>query len=61
MPKLRLASFTAGSVGDGNTGAPPLGWQVLLGEQVWPLGQLPQLSVLPQPSGMLPQLLAEQV
>jgi hypothetical protein len=61
MPKLRFASFTGASVGDGNTMGPPLGWQVLLGEQVSPPGQLPQLSVPPQPSGMLPQLLVEQV
>ncbi len=56
-----MASFTGGSVGDGKTIVPLLGWQVLLGEQVSPLGQLPQLSVPPQPSGMLPQLLAAQV
>jgi hypothetical protein len=40
---------------------PPLGWQVLLGEQVCPLGHDPQLSVPPQPSGIVPQLPVGQV
>jgi hypothetical protein len=40
---------------------PPPAWQELLGEQVCPLGHEPQLSVPPQPSGMLPQALAGQV
>src|SRR5215468_11714027 len=60
MPNVKFPSLTGASVGDGRVMGPPLGWQVLLGEHVWPLGQLPQLSVPPQPSGMLPQLLAEQ-
>jgi hypothetical protein len=33
---------------------PPVGWQVLLEEHASPLGHTPQLSVPPQPSGMLP-------
>jgi hypothetical protein len=36
-------------------GVPPVGWHVSLGEHDWPLGHVPQFSVLPHPSGMLPQ------
>jgi hypothetical protein len=42
-------------------GVPPVGWHVLLGEHVSPVGHTPQLSVLPQPSGMVPQLFVGQV
>jgi hypothetical protein len=37
------------------------GWQVLLGAHVSPVGHTPQLSVPPQPSGMLPHAFAGQV
>jgi hypothetical protein len=40
---------------------PPPAWHVLLGEHVCPLGQVPQLSVLPHPSAMVPQPLAGHV
>jgi hypothetical protein len=53
--------LTGGSVGAGKTGVPPLGWQVLLGAQASPVGQVPQLSVPPHPSGMEPQLLPGHV
>jgi hypothetical protein len=33
---------------------PPVGWHLLLGAHVSPLGQVPQFSVPPQPSGRLP-------
>ena len=46
--------MAAGSVGWGSTMVPPVGWQVLLEAHVSPLGHTPQLSVPPQPSGMLP-------
>jgi hypothetical protein len=61
MPKTSDESFTGASVGAGRTGVPPVGWQVLLGEQVSPLGHVPQLSVPPQPSGIVPQLFVGQV
>jgi hypothetical protein len=61
MPKTRDPSFTGASVGAGSVGVPPVGWQVLLGEQVSPLGHVPQFSVPPQPSGIVPQLLLGQV
>jgi hypothetical protein len=61
MPNVRAASFTGGSVGAGRTMFPLEGWQVLFGAQVSPVGQTPQLSVPPQPSGMLPQEFEGQV
>ena len=61
MPKVSVASLTGLSVGAGRVMVPPLGWHVLLGAQVCPLGQVPQLSVPPQPSGIVPQELAGQV
>jgi hypothetical protein len=56
IPKTSEPSLTGASVGAGSVGVPPLGWQVLLGEHVCPLGQVPQLRVPPQPSGTVPQL-----
>ena len=61
MPKVSVANFTGGSVGAGRLIAPPPGWHVLLGEQVCPVGHEPQLSVPPQPSGIVPQLFVGQV
>jgi hypothetical protein len=55
MPKVNVAIFTGASVGAGNVGVPPPGWQVSLGEQLCPLGQVPQFNVFPQPSGIVPQ------
>jgi hypothetical protein len=61
MPNVSVASLTGGSVGAGRLIAPPVGWQVLLGEHVSPVGHVPQFSVLPQPSGIVPQLFAGHV
>jgi len=61
MPKTSAPSLTGASVVGGRVGVPPLGWQVLLGEHVWPLGQVPQLRVPPQPSGIVPQSFAGHV
>jgi hypothetical protein len=61
IPKVSAPSLTGASVGAGRAGVPPLGWHVLLGEHVCPLGQVPQFSVPPQPSGMVPQLFVGHV
>jgi hypothetical protein len=61
IPNVSVASLTGASVGAGRLIPPPLGWQVLLGAHVCPLGHVPQLSVPPQPSGIVPQEFAGQV
>jgi hypothetical protein len=53
--------LTGASVGAGRTTVPPDGWHWLLGLHESPAGQLPQLSVPPQPSGMLPHELVGHV
>jgi hypothetical protein len=54
IPKVSVASLTGASVGDGRVMVPPPGWHVLLGEQVCPLRHVPQLSVPPHPSEIVP-------
>ena len=62
IPKVRApVTLTGGSVGDGSTMFPELGWHVFAGEHVSPAGHEPQLSVPPQPSGMLPHEFVGQV
>jgi hypothetical protein len=61
IPNLSVASFTGASVGPGSVMVPEEGWQTLLGEQVLPAPHVPQLSVPPQPSAIVPHELDGQV